>query len=52
MSGYQIGLTAVPARRSVILGGAFGNLIEWYDWTIYGLLAVVFAGQIVPANNP
>ena len=54
MSGYQVGLSAaaMPARRSVILGGAFGNLIEWYDWTIYGLLAVVFAGQIVPANDP
>jgi MHS family alpha-ketoglutarate permease-like MFS transporter len=37
---------------SLILGGAVGNLIEWYDWTIYGLLAVVFAGQIVPAQNP
>jgi MHS family alpha-ketoglutarate permease-like MFS transporter len=37
---------------SLIMGGAVGNLIEWYDWTIYGLLAVVFAGQIVPAQNP
>jgi MFS transporter, MHS family, alpha-ketoglutarate permease len=40
------------SRRATILGGAIGNLIEWYDWTIYGLLAAVFAGQIVPAHNP
>jgi MHS family alpha-ketoglutarate permease-like MFS transporter len=40
------------SHTATILGGAVGNLIEWYDWTIYGLLAVVFAGQIVPAANP
>jgi MHS family alpha-ketoglutarate permease-like MFS transporter len=40
------------ATRAAIIAGAFGNLIEWYDWTIYGLLAAVFAGQIVPAANP
>ncbi len=40
-----------PSRR-IIAGGAAGNLIEWYDWTIYGLLAPVFAAQIVPASNP
>jgi MHS family alpha-ketoglutarate permease-like MFS transporter len=39
-------------RWPLLLGGAVGNLIEWYDWTIYGLLAVVFAPQIVPAQNP
>lgn len=53
MGEYEVGAEAPRiARRSVILGGAFGNLIEWYDWTIYGLLASVFAGQIVPAANP
>ena len=43
------------ARRgslATIVGGAIGNLIEWYDWTIYGLLSSVFAAQIIPANNP
>jgi len=39
-------------RWPLLLGGAVGNLIEWYDWTIYGLLSVVFAPQIVPAQNP
>ena len=39
-------------RWPLLLGGAVGNLIEWYDWTIYGLLAVVFAPQIIPAQNP
>ena len=42
----------VPPSTATMLGGAFGNLIEWYDWTIYGLLSSVFAGQIIPANDP
>ena len=43
------------ARRksaATVIGGAIGNLIEWYDWTIYGLLSSIFAAQIVPADNP
>lgn len=42
----------VKGTTSILIGGAVGNLIEWYDWTIYGLLSSVFASQIVPANNP
>lgn len=42
----------VRSAISTLIGGAVGNLIEWYDWTIYGLLSSVFASQIVPANNP
>ena len=56
MSGQvgRAGITVATPRStaSTILGGAVGNLIEWYDWTIYGLLASIFAPQIVPANNP
>ncbi len=47
---------AAPGRsyadKATILGGAFGNLVEWYDWTIFGLLSGIFAPQIIPANNP
>ncbi|MBV9521397.1 MAG: MFS transporter [Alphaproteobacteria bacterium] len=49
IAGFQ------PARRSglsTIAGGAIGNLIEWYDWTIYGVLAGVFSGQFFPSDNP
>jgi MHS family alpha-ketoglutarate permease-like MFS transporter len=54
MAGQQrsVAAGAGTSYLATILGGAIGNLIEWYDWTIYGLLAAVFAGQIVPANNP
>ena len=34
-----------------VLGGMIGNIVEWYDWTIYGLLSAVFAGQFFPSGN-
>ncbi len=37
---------------ATLAGGAVGNLIEWYDWTVYGLLSAVFAGQFFPAGDP
>ena len=36
---------------STVMGGMIGNFIEWYDWTIYGLLSSVFAGQFFPSGN-
>ena len=35
-----------------IIAGTIGHFVEWYDWYIYGLLAVVFAGQIFPSHSP
>jgi hypothetical protein len=37
---------------STVLAGAIGNVVEWYDWTVYGLLAGVFSHSIFPADNP
>jgi MHS family alpha-ketoglutarate permease-like MFS transporter len=35
-----------------IAGGSIGHFIEWYEWSIFGLLAAIFARQMFPANNP
>ena len=50
------GTTAGPAgagssRVKTISGGAIGHFIEWYDWSIYGFLAGIFAGQMFPADS-
>ncbi|MHA7126957.1 MFS transporter [Janibacter indicus] len=29
-----------------------GNSLEWYDWTIYSIFAVYFAGQFFPSDDP
>ncbi len=52
MSEQTVPAMGVATGTSTIVGGAFGNLIEWYDWTIYGLLSAAFAGQFFPAGNP
>lgn len=39
-------------RRRAVVAGSLGNFIEFYDWTLYGLLASVFAGQMFPSTNP
>ncbi len=44
--------TTSPHRsRKAIRAGAIGNLIEYYDATIYSLLAPVFAQQFFPMAN-
>ena len=41
-----------PNRPINVIAGTIGHFVEWYDWYIYGLLAVVFAGQIFPSHSP
>ena len=38
-------------RKRTLLGGAIGHFIEWYDWSIYGFLAGIFAAQMFPAED-
>jgi MHS family alpha-ketoglutarate permease-like MFS transporter len=35
-------------RLRSILGGAAGNLVEWYDWYAYSAFALYFAGAFFP----
>jgi MFS family permease len=37
--------------RKVIAASSAGTLIEWYDFFVYGSLAVVFAGFFFPAGE-
>jgi MHS family alpha-ketoglutarate permease-like MFS transporter len=47
------GPVAVGGNRArTLVGGAIGHFVEWYDWSIYGFLAGIFAGQMFPANDP
>jgi MFS family permease len=38
--------------RKVIAAFSVGNLIEWYDFYIFGSLATVIAAQFFPQSNP
>lgn len=37
-------------RKRALVAGSVGNGFEWYDWTIYALLAPWFAKAFFPAN--
>lgn len=44
----------VPTRRAplrAVLAGAVGNIIEWYDFSVYGYLAVVISAVFFPTGS-
>ena len=41
-----------PYTFKAVMGGAFGHIIEWFDWTIYATLAAVFSKQFFPSDDP
>jgi MHS family proline/betaine transporter-like MFS transporter len=43
--------TAYPIRR-IIFASGLGTMIEWYDFYIFGSLAVIMSELMFPAGNP
>lgn len=41
-----------PGLRHRIIAGFIGNVVEWYDFALYGYLAGVIAPVFFPATNP
>lgn len=39
------------SRLKAIIGGAIGNLVEWYDWYAYSAFALYFSASFFPAGN-
>ncbi|HSF66196.1 MAG TPA: MFS transporter [Nitrospiraceae bacterium] len=39
-------------RKRTLLAGAIGNVLEWYDFALYGYFAPVFAALFFPSNSP
>ena len=40
----------MSASRTAVIAGAVGNFIEWYDFTVYGLVAVLIAPLFFPGT--
>jgi MHS family proline/betaine transporter-like MFS transporter len=38
--------------RNTILAGITGNVMEWYDFTLYGYFASVIGRQFFPSQDP
>ena len=37
--------------RRVLTAGVIGNVLEWYDFAVYGFFAPILAGQFFPAGD-
>ena len=48
-------MTAGPkqwTRRHILAAGIAGNVLEWYDFAVYGFFAPVIAVQFFPSEDP
>lgn len=52
MNRYQAVEKISLSRLRAIIGGAIGNLVEWYDWYAYSAFALYFSASFFPAGNP
>jgi MHS family proline/betaine transporter-like MFS transporter len=43
---------AAPRLRSVIVAATIGNMLEWFDFLVYGFFATTLAEVFFPAGNP
>ena len=39
------------SKTNHVVAGAFGNILEWYDFAVFGFLAPVMASQFFPAQD-
>lgn len=54
MGSVNAAAAGTPMTRSKlksIIGGATGNLVEWFDWYIYAAFALYFAPRFFPAGD-
>ncbi len=47
---HDVGDVSKGARRAVV-AAVIGNVLEWYDFAVYGFMAGVIATQIFPSDN-
>jgi MFS transporter, MHS family, proline/betaine transporter len=41
-----------PTLKKVVIAATIGNVLEWFDFVVYGFLAVTIAEVFFPAGNP
>ena len=38
--------------RRALLAASAGNVVEWYDWSVYATFAIFFSSQFFPSDDP
>lgn len=47
-----MGFEGPNALRKTVMAGAIGNVLEWYDFALFGYFAPVLSGLFFPASDP
>jgi MFS transporter, MHS family, proline/betaine transporter len=47
-----MGISTSRLDRRTLMAGAIGNVLEWYDFALYGYFAPVFATTFFPSEQP
>src|SRR5438270_5181796 len=47
-----MGMSTTSTMKRTLLAGAVGNVLEWYDFALYGYFAPVFAAMFFPSEQP
>ncbi len=45
-------ITESGNKKRIITAGIIGNVLEWYDFGVYGFFASIIAMQFFPSDNP
>ena len=51
-TAHQLNLDMRAAEKRTIIAGLAGNVMEWYDFGIYGYFAAAIGSQFFPSDNP
>ena len=43
---------AAPSASRIIAAGAIGNVLEWYDFAVYGYFAAAIGRTFFPSEDP
>lgn len=49
--GLAVGRLSAGQRLKAILGGASGNLVEWFDWFVFASFSIYFAPHFFPSDD-
>ena len=52
LAAQQLNLEFRAAERRTVLAGLAGNVLEWYDFGVYGFFAAAIGSQFFPAHDP
>src|SRR5438128_4076971 len=46
------GCDMIASQRKLVIAGLVGNVLEWYDFSVYGYFAVTIGNHFFPSKDP